>query len=364
MNNITTKWINYFKGIAMLGVIMVHFGVRGIDNKNFSMLIYHTAKGVYIFILISAYLAYYSLSKRNVNHWKDYIQWMGRKISKIIPLYYLALLIHLFTEGLGSRWWLGSVPQVSIGNILAHVFFVHGFNPYYCNSIIGVEWYIGVLFMLYLIAPILYKFVNNFSRALVLYLISSVVCSYYLKIANMHIIKDDYIWAYFIENFTIISLFPLISLGIVFYYGIQSKLWEKWIGNKSVSYFLIFFSGFILYRLMRGSNFYGFASTGIWALVIVMLAMSQMCVANKLICNPFFEILGKYSYGIYLFHFIILNYMPQIPIQNIYISWIVNYIWIVGISLAAAVLLNKFVEQPVLKRLDKIRDAGMREKQC
>ena len=46
----TTKWISYFKGIAILGVIMVHFGVKGIDSKIFSMLIYHTAKGTYIFI--------------------------------------------------------------------------------------------------------------------------------------------------------------------------------------------------------------------------------------------------------------------------------------------------------------------------
>ena len=38
--------------------------------------------------------------------------------------------------------------------------------------------------------------------------------------------------------------------------------------------------------------------------------------------------------------------------------------WVVVVSLTAAILLNKFVEQPVLKRLDKMRDVGMREKQC
>ena len=354
MDNITTRWINYFKGIAILGVIMVHFGVRGIDNNNFSMLIYHTAKGVYIFILISAYLAFLSLSRTKVNNWKDYLNWMGRKLGKLIPLYYLAILIYLITEGLGSRWWLGSIPRVSIGNIFAHVFFLHGFNPYYCNSIIGVEWYIGVLFMLYLIAPILYRYVNNYSRALVLFLTSSVICSYYLKIANIHVIEDDYIWAYFIDNFTIVALFPLIALGIVLYHGIQSRIWEKWIGKRNVSYFLITFSLFIIYRLVRGSNFYGFASVGIWALVIVMLIMSQICVANRLLYNPLFEILGKYSYGIYLFHFLVLYYMPQIPIQNIYLSWIINYVWTVGISLVTAILLTRFVEQPILKWWNKI----------
>ena len=230
-----TKWINYFKGIAILGILMVHFGVKGIDSKIFSMLIYHTAKGTYIFIFISAYLTYYSLSKSNINSWKDYLKWIWKKIVNLFPLYYLALLIYMITEGLGSRWWLGSIPSVSIGNILAHVFFIHGFNPYYCNSIIGVEWYIGVLVMLYLIAPILYKFINNISRAVVLFLISSVVCSYYIRLADLHVIKDDYIWAYFIENFTIIAMFPLIAFAIILYWGSKSDFWKKWIGNKKVS---------------------------------------------------------------------------------------------------------------------------------
>lgn len=353
MDTGTTKWIDYFKGIAILGVIMVHFGVRGIDSKIFSMLIYHAAKGTYIFIFISAYLVYYSLSKYDVNNWNDYLKWIWKKIVRLIPLYYLALLIYMITEGLGSRWWLGSIPKISIGNIIAHLFFVHGFNPYYCNSIIGVEWYIGVLAMLYLIAPIMCKYINNLLKAIVLFLISSVVCFYYLKLADLHIIQDDYIWAYFIDNFTIVSLFPMIAFGIILYWGCKSDVWKRWNGNKKVSCFLIIYSFFLIYRLIRGSEFYGFAASGIWAVSIAMLAMSQICVPNKIICNPLFEILGKHSYSLFLFHFLVINYLPQIPIQNVYISWVINYVWFVGVSLAMAIALDKYIEQPIIKRIGK-----------
>lgn len=350
IDTIETKWINSFKGIAIIGIVLVHFGIKSIDNKWFSFLVYYGAKGVYIFALVTAYLMYYSLDKNEVDNMKKAGTWLVSKIIRLIPLYYLAIVVYLIVEGTGNRWWLGSLPKISILNVVSHFLFLHGFNPYYCNSILGVEWYIGVLFMLYLIAPFLHKFVNNFRRSVMFFMVSLIVCNYYLKLSDFRVIADDYIWSYFVENFTLISLLPLVSLGIVLYYGINSVYFKQIIGNKASSFFCIFFFLFIIYRLMRGSNFYGLSTAGFWGMALSGIIISQVIFPNKLLCNSIFATLGKYSYGIFLFHYLLINHVPEIPIKNVYFSWIVNYGIILCLSLGVAVLLDKFIEKPILNK--------------
>lgn len=345
------EWINAFKGLGILGVIFVHFGVNGIDYKWFSTLVYYGTKGVYIMALISAFLIYYSLDNNEIKGRKRTIDWICRKVVRLIPLYYLALVINLAVEGTGGRWWLGSQPKVTIPNVICHLLFLHGFNPYYCNSIIAVEWYIGVLLVLYLIAPILHKYINSFLKAIILFMISMITCNYYLILSGLDIIPDIYIWTYYVENFTIISLFPLISLGIVLYYTVNESYFIQLKGNKKLAYFLLFFFLFIIYRLMRGSSFYGISTAGIWGIAFGGLIISQIIAPTKFINNIIFSTLGKYSYGIYLFHYMIVIHGPKFSIVNTYFSWIINFILTVCLSLGIAVLTDKFVEKPILKHL-------------
>lgn len=92
--------------------------------------------------------------------------WIG-KIITLMSLYFLALVLALVVYGLGSRYWLGTLPGISVLNIIFHVLFLHEFAPYYVNSIIGVEWYLGALMIIYLLGPLFYKIINSLERAFV-----------------------------------------------------------------------------------------------------------------------------------------------------------------------------------------------------
>ena len=93
-----------------------------------------------------------------------------------MPLYYIAIIIGLYVYGFGSRYYLGSHNGISILNIVFHFFFLHGLSPYYVNSIIGVEWYIGVLFILYLISPFIYNKIKSLENAVFLFGVSTFLC--------------------------------------------------------------------------------------------------------------------------------------------------------------------------------------------
>lgn len=152
------KWVDSMKGIAICGVVMAHTGastlpsVLGIIGGNGN-------RGVQLFFVISGYLTFLSLhnNKDSINFW-----WF-KKFAKLAPLYYIALVIGTMAEGRVE--WLGREEHISTLNFVVHLLFLHGFVPHYCNSIIGGEWYLGTLTIFFMIAPLLYKYINTLERA-------------------------------------------------------------------------------------------------------------------------------------------------------------------------------------------------------
>ncbi len=347
------KWIHSFKGIAILGIILIHFGCHDIDNKVFFLFTYCGAKGVQIFLLISSYLVFLSLNKNNIQTIRQAFNWILRKFLRLMPLYYFALIIHLLVLGFGDRYWLGSIPSISITNIVSHLLFLHGLNPYYFNSIISVEWYLGVLAFLYLLAPLLHKLIKNLKSAVCFFLVSLILCNYITRLQGLQVIQDSYIWDYYIENYNFIVQLPVILFGVVLYFLFQHPIITELKGNKAFSCFLLLFSLFVIYRLLRGSTFYGFAPYGLWAMALGGIIASQVIYPTKIICNKFFDFIGKYSYGIYLFHYLLIMKLPAIPIGNIYLSWIVNYATILTLSLLLSIILNYCIEKPFMKLINK-----------
>lgn len=346
-----TKWINEFKGVAILGVLLVHFGRGEIKNNLFTSIVASGAKGVQIFFIISTYLIFMSLNKNQIHGVKSSLSWIWKKTLRLMPLYYLAIIIHLLVLGSENRYWLGSLPCISILNIISHFLFLHGLNPYYFNSIMDVEWYLGVLFLIYLIAPLLHKYIKNLSSSISVFLISLILCNYLPKLEHLKVIPDDYIWSHYITNYNLFAQFPVILLGIVLYFFLNSPMTTNQIGNKKVSYCILIFSVFVVYRLVNGSTFYGISQFGLWAIAFAGIIMSQILHPSIIICNKFFEFIGKYSYGIYLFHYLLIRKLPIIPINNIYLSWIVNYLKILALSLCLSIILNYCIERPLRKLL-------------
>lgn len=65
-----------------------------------------------------------------------------------------------------GTYYLGTLPDVSWLNVLCNLFFIHGFYPYYTNSI-NANWFMGVLAVFYLLAPFMYRIINSLERAII-----------------------------------------------------------------------------------------------------------------------------------------------------------------------------------------------------
>lgn len=360
LNQERYTWVDAMKGIAICGVVMIHSG--GASLPSILGILGDAGKyGVQLFFLLSGFLAYVSLHNfYNGQHSRILFVWWAKKIVKLLPLYYLAIIVALLVEGTGGRYWLGSCEKVTFLNVLAHFLLLHGLNPYYVNSIIGGEWYLAVLIAFYVLAPWVYKYINSLKKAEILFIVS-VIISYCLNncMVNKVPIADEYIWREFIKVFWLPTQFPVLVLGIVLYfllYG-EKEIIVKICKNRLLSYAILVFAVFVtIGQLYEINPVFKVSRFVTWALCFFVVIISQVLTKCIIIDNIVFRSIGKLSYPIYLFHFRLITiferYIQKDNEYNIYM-WLMKYLGVMLGSYLIAYLLEKKINIPLIKYLEK-----------
>lgn len=346
----TQTYLNSLKGISILLIIAMHCGISslpgiiGTTGSNFGTM------GVSMFMLISGYLAFLSFSKSETGITK----WYLKRYLRLFPLYIMATIITLLT-GTYSTYWLGNKGRISIPNILSHILFMHGLFPHYCNSILGIEWYLGALFLYYLVTPILYKYIRSLESSIIALLISllatPIINSLIYKI--MPITSDPVIYEAYKNTFSPIRLFPVYVLGITLYF-LRLKINMQSIQHKkALSYTLIVFSIIMIIGQMLDANtlfhFSNYSMFAMWfGIIIIALSLSN----NIVLDNPVFKLIGEYSYAMYLFQYLLINaYDTFMPKQ---LGFTVRFIVITVIVFASSILVTIFIDRPLQKRLSRL----------
>lgn len=362
MKKTRMTWIDSLKGIAICGIVMVHSDTSGLPwliEK-----IGNAGKcGVQLFFLLSAYLSFVSLehffngkTASQTHSFRHLISWWAGKFIRLIPLYYLALLIYALFLG-GSSYWLGTQGHITIGNVLAHLFFLHGLFPHYADSIIGVEWYLGTLAIFYLLAPYLYKIINSLEKSVACFLLSTFLC----RILSHFVYRifpegeDSYIYSAYAGTFNFFAQFPVLIAGIMLYFLFQSRMLEKISKPKIISYILLLFAMVMIAGQALGQNsIFLISSETLYGLWFFLIAISQKICPLILTDNKLWRILGKYSYPIYLFHFFIFSIYDKINVPStghILLDWGIKYAVALLCSFMVSVTLTKGFDEPVAARL-------------
>ncbi len=347
-------YINALKGIAIMGVTLMHVGGEGLPGFNGNN--YDGARSVQMFFLISAILAFSSLTNSfsdRIFPVKGLVEWYVKKAIRLVPLYYLAILISMLTKS-WNPYWLGTEKYVTVKNLIAHFFLVHGFFPHYTDSVLGVDWYLGCLWIFLLLTPFLYKIINSLKRSIIFISIVYVINPFLNHILKMYlpVESDPIVYEAYIDLFGPFSQLLIYSIGIVLYYSII-EIQKKELRHKVViSYTLLMMSIVLIWggidRVAYVLRLSRFEMIGILFGIIIL---SQSIYPSVLIDNPFFRLFGKYSYGIYLFQFIWIYFYERHIHYTGPQDWIIKYMVSLVVLLIIAVLANIFFEKPVQKKL-------------
>lgn len=345
--------------IAAFMVIMSHLEL----NKSYFNLdnIFQTVKhlgslGVTLFFVLSGFLITYLLIKEKEKEKKINIRnFYIRRVLRIWPLYYFIGILSIFV-----------FPYIEILNIpnlklefdydnqfflviFLFIFLLSNLLAYIKVVPFAVQtWSIGTEEQFYLLWPILINKVKNINQWFVALILSYNLLLYVINISFFENIKYMGLIKSFIYTFQLDSL----TIGALGAYWFNKK---GRILNNITNNYLAFMTFCVLSFVIMFNYQFPFFNVTIYALLFVVLILNL--VANKslslLLENKVLNYLGKISYGLYMYHQIIIVICINFLLNKNAFNGLNLFLMSVSLTILVSGLSYKFLEKPFLDKKDK-----------
>ena len=210
---------------------------------------------------------------------------------------------------------------------------LHFVNPYWMNTFFG-EWYLGDLFVFYILSLLLFRRIQNLKQATVAFAVSlgtGFFLECLIRVSLVWAGVDDPILNVYFYNFSPLHQLPIWFLGVLMYYLLKllrERGWERY----SWCFLLVGFYGLTYCTYVSQSLVPADAVIGV---AFLLFALGTALKKFPLISNPFLGFLGKHSYGIYLFHIMLLGILGKRGLP-----WAVRVPMAVVIALVLDIVIN------------------------
>ncbi len=372
MNTATPKDV-YFSGInglrflAALAVIITHIELLkgNFDMKNYwkNSLIFNLGGiGVYFFFVLSGFLiTYLLLVEKKISKNISIKHFYVRRILRIWPLYYLILIIGFFVLPNFSIFTIPYFERNFLAhfnsNLLLYIFILPNiaFSLFQAVPNIGQAWSIGVEEQFYIVWPWIISKSKNVLKSLIIILFAIILIKIIvLMVAPLY---SQTRWYISFKSLIAMSKFECMAVGGIGAYllFIKSNI-VTYIINKYLLFVSIIFIPLLIIiipdYLQDGMHLaYSFL------FLIIIINISQQS-NNFILENSIMNFLGKISYGIYMYHFMVIpiliyfckNYMKNSSEFSINI---VLYFFTVLITIMIASISFYFFENKFIKLKSK-----------
>lgn len=295
-------YIESLRGIAILGVLLVHSAVATRQTGLVFELGFTGQRGVQLFYVVSAFTLCYSLDRRKQEH-RPLRNFYIRRFFRIAPLFYLVILINFLLRFIAPD--LSPQSGLSIGEILLGVFFLNGLSPHAINLVVAGGWSIAVETSFYLVLPLLHRHINKIERAVVSSIFAACALtglSWYLII---HCAGDSELLTEYFSFLWFPIEFPIFLIGIIAF-----CVWSRYIDRKldgsmlkrRLSITLLVASCLVYWCCLPFNNIKLYPSS----LLFLPLLLALSLYPWSFLVNRFTRFVGKISYSLYLVHLVVL----------------------------------------------------------
>jgi peptidoglycan/LPS O-acetylase OafA/YrhL len=304
-------FIESLRGVFALFIVFYH--LRHTINIKLINNFFFLKADIFVdyFFIISGFIIFYKYHKK-INTFTDLIKFQLKRFIRLYPLHIITLLFFLLIE-LSKFFFLIKTGIQSDSNsvfernnllsFIHNIFLTHGFLNF--NSYNEPSWSISIEFYSYLIFGLLLLFFSKLKKILNYYFCLAVLACisclsfFFINKYNAYQITHSHSYLRCLFSF---------SLGACIFYF--NTIYKTKINNSfsNIINFLIII--LIIYNTQNQDNF----------LVLILLFIvfffvnlnNKNCFFNKFLQNRVLVFLGSISYGIYMFHYLMIWISRQI----------------------------------------------------
>jgi peptidoglycan/LPS O-acetylase OafA/YrhL len=353
------------RGTAVLMVVFFHFFPRQ-GTGVFAIPASFGWMGVDIFFVLSGFLITSILDQqRGADHY--YRNFYVRRLLRLAPLYYfLFLLMLVLTPWLHIHW------QPS-----------HLLLAFYCaNYVLPLNsevakmgpfqgfhfWSLSVEEQFYLIWPWIVG--SRLSRQTLRWIcVAGIILAPLVRLALLHA-RVSPAWAYTSLPTRMDSLLMGALLALIPRPSLRTARWTTVFSVLSLG--IVVRAGHSAFFQSRPMQGVGYSVLAVLAASILTLSLYPTTMAYRIFSTKILRFYGKYSYGLYLWHYLFLKQYDAFriwverKIPSVPLAGIVSFTIMLLVSTLIAVLSYRFIEQPFLRRklaFSSERPISVRERQ-
>ena len=361
----------YFKGfneLRAIGALTVIFGhieliksFNGVDNlMEFGFYKYTNGHiGVILFFVLSGFLiTYFLLKEVKESNTLNIKLFYFKRLTRIWPIYYLMILFSIYIFPQFLRFNDGTVINYSINQTKYYLLFLPNIAKNLNMQINGAShlWSIGVEEQFYLIWPlVIYFFKRNIGLILIsFFLIFSLLNPFidYLSY-NYHVFKYQPEMKHFLNSFLSSFKINAMALGGIFAYLLSSENYKQLKKLLYNPYFEILIVSITTLSWISGTSFGTFNDEIyciLFGMIIYMIGTNNN--TNIKIENKLFNYLGKISYGLYVYHWLVIVILIELikPIffNNIIVYNLILYILTFLLTIIISEISYRYIERPLI----------------
>lgn len=342
-------FVDVLRGLAILAVITVHVRFVFPDVPAVVRFVGGLGRyGVDLFFIVSAFTLVRSSQGLSLK------AFLLRRWLRIAPVYYLGIVLYSWV--LESSW---TQPVTHGGEILANLAFINAWIPNASNSVVPGGWSISTEITFYALLPFALGFVTSLRRAIATFIVT-LTASHLLLELLLRGMAGHWTAAEIADfkSYCPLGHLPTFVLGIVLYHLFPRLRMALTGAGRMPAPGVLIVGGLALLALLSFANLPGVVPRSLIAGVPLLLFSAGAALAwNDASSRSLAAIrwIGVISYGIYLIHFCLIDFS----------SWFVIALLPVGapgmaaflgtlalttvLSVAAAYLIHRFIERPVLR---------------
>jgi peptidoglycan/LPS O-acetylase OafA/YrhL len=247
--------------------------------------------GVPLFFVVSAFSLAYGYAGK-LSEGKHIGEFYLRRLFRIAPLYYLAILAQL-----GVIAYLGGEPP-SMTNLLLCFGFIFNLSPAMVDGIAPASWSVGVEMLFYVIFPFVLALAATLPRAILLTAALAALSVGYALVVNKLKLNPSFITHGLLFNL------PYFGFGLIAYQLLQltQARWGRVLSFVGLALIVATWAAAPIFASPAAGGVVNILYMLAWGAPFGVLCLGMALSPPVLLSNRATQFLGKISFGVYLGH--------------------------------------------------------------